>query len=440
MQIEAKEGVRRWNIQSPLETVKYKLTINSQDRRGGNMHARLVNGSQSQDGDFQLPDAEPDYVIVPFLSRRKVGAYSEDVRDQQTRAISPDFSNLAAKLLRLSNRTYFAHNDYYEACQSILGFVVTSIASDNGQRPGLHLPSGDTLPIDQMGEGVPNIVSLLASLVTSKDKIFLIEEPENDLHPKALKALLDLIVTSAKHNQFVVSTHSNIVVRHLCSAPSSKLFRIAVRDGTNPIESTIRVVPPTPQDRLAALQELGYSLSDVELWDGWLIFEESSAERIVRDYLIRWFAPRLSRLRTFAANGVNRVEPLLDDFQRLVVFAHLEPIYKSRTWVRLDGDSAGIEVAAKLRNRFKDWPDDRIQVLNTDQFELTYPAYFSSQVAETLAMPNGDDKRAAKQALLKSVISWLDEDEERGKSALERSAASLIEDLQKIDKTLFAGA
>jgi predicted ATPase len=44
-----------------------------------------------------------------------------------------------------------------------------------------------------------------------------IEEPETDLHPRALHGLLDLIVQSAAehNNQFVISTHSNIVVRHL---------------------------------------------------------------------------------------------------------------------------------------------------------------------------------------------------------------------------------
>ena len=41
-----------------------------------------------------------------------------------------------------------------------------------------------------MGEGVANIVGLLVDLCLAENKLFLIEEPENDIHPKALKGLL----------------------------------------------------------------------------------------------------------------------------------------------------------------------------------------------------------------------------------------------------------
>ena len=76
-----------------------------------------------------------------------------------------------------------------------------------------------------MGDGVPNVVGLLADLALTKGKMFLIEEPENDLHPSALKALLELVEDGATHNQIVVSTHSNIVARHLgsCEGQSSVL-------------------------------------------------------------------------------------------------------------------------------------------------------------------------------------------------------------------------
>jgi len=63
-----------------------------------------------------------------------------------------------------------------------------------------------------MGEGLANIVALLSELAVNSGKLFLIEMPENDLHPQALKALLDLILESSKRNQFIISTHSNIVV------------------------------------------------------------------------------------------------------------------------------------------------------------------------------------------------------------------------------------
>ena len=53
---------------------------------------------------------------------------------------------------------------------------------------------------------------MLAEITLAKNKLFLIEEPENDLHPKALKALLELILESSASNQFVISTHSNTLI------------------------------------------------------------------------------------------------------------------------------------------------------------------------------------------------------------------------------------
>lgn len=216
-------------------------------------------------------------------------------------------SFLAAKLSRISNPTFPKYEFYKKACEEILGFVVTAIPSDSEQRPGAYMSNQERLYIDQIGEGVANIVFLLSNLAASENKIFLIEELENDLHPKALKALLDLIIESAKTNQFFISTHSNIVVRHLAAEEGSKLFNITIEENSNPPKASINEVEPTVKARLSVLKELGYAFSDFELWDGWLILEESSAERIIRDYLIPWFAPKLSRVRTLAVGGTSQL-------------------------------------------------------------------------------------------------------------------------------------
>src|SRR5688572_15663099 len=119
-----------------------------------------------------------------------------------------------------------------------------------------------------MGEGVPNIVHLLASLATSSGKLFLIEEPENDLHPSALRLLLDLIIESSTKNQFVISTHSNIVVSHLCGSSNSQLLRVTSAREVLPLNSRVEVVPRSSEARFAVLRELGYASSDFDLWEG----------------------------------------------------------------------------------------------------------------------------------------------------------------------------
>jgi hypothetical protein len=396
----------------------FLATIDSADQRSGSWNGSLKIGNTSHGGNG-LPNVEPAHFIVPYLSKRKAATYDEDIREQYVMAVMSDVRNLAAKLSRLSNPAFPAFPKYAEACKAILGFVVTAIPSQNGQRPGIYLPTMDTIPIEQMGDGVPNIAHLLINLATSSGKLFLVEEPENDLHPSALKALLDLVAESSSINQFVVSTHSNIVVRHLCSLPDSRLFRVSSELDELPTVSKVETVPPTPEARIAVLQELGYTFSDFELWDGWLILEESSAERIIRDYLIPWFSPKLSRIRTFSAGGVDRVEPALDDFLRLTVFTHLQPAYAGRTWVRVDGDDAGKTVASSLKGKYRDWPEDRINSYPAEQFEYFYPEVFADEIAAALAIKDRQVRRQAKRELLEQVRAWLDDDFQRGKSALE---------------------
>lgn len=413
------------------------ITISSPDRRNGNFQLQtwdtLRNNQRTAD---TIPGTDPSHFVVPYLSKRKTAAFSEDVRHDSAMQVSSNMANLAAKLSRISNRSFPGSEDYAKACEAILGFVVTAVPSDNGQRPGIYLPNREVLPIEQMGEGVPNIVALLVDLTLSEGKLFLVEEPENDLHPEALKALLELMVESSQRNQFVVSTHSNIVVRHLGAVEDSKVFHVSAQKGELPTTARIEQVSNTPQARLNVLRELGYSFTDFDLWSGWLIVEESSAERIIRDYLIRWFAPKLSRVRTLSANGTGKVEATFADFARLMRFAHLEPIYSNAAWVRVDADASGQEVVQKLRSTYKTWDQDHFACFSKEQFEYYYPAQFAEKVDQVLAISDRQKKREAKRELLDEVRKWLDEDEDRGRAALAVSAKDVIEQLQHIEAQL----
>ena len=384
----------------------------------------------------QIANTEPNNLIVPFFSKRKTVSYSEDVRSQFSYSVEANMSFLAARLSRISNPTFPKYEFYKKACEEILGFVVTSIPSDSGHRPGAYMPNQERLYIDQMGEGVANIVFLLSNLAVSENKIFLVEELENDLHPRALKALLDLIIESAKTNQFFISTHSNIVVRHLAAEPDSKLFNITVKEKSNPPKASIAEVESTVEARLGVLKDLGYAFSDFELWDGWLILEESSAERIIRDYLIPWFAPKLSRVRTLAVGETSQIESTFEDFHRLVRFTHLEEAYKNKAWVLVDGDASGKEIIQKLQTRYQSWDSNRFQYFNNAQFELYYPEYFTDKVNFTLKISDKKSKKEAKLSLLNEVRAWLDEDKQRGKAALKISANEIISHLTNIEKTL----
>ncbi|MFM1990366.1 MAG: hypothetical protein RJA99_3323 [Pseudomonadota bacterium] len=433
--LEDIEHVPAWNVapSSDWGVFRLQLTRNTPTTAGLNLSLSASGGDRSVG---QLPNQEPDHFIIPYLSQRKTAGYSETVNALLSRTIQPNLSNMSARLSRVSNASYPYHEAYRTACEKVLGFMIAPLPSDNGHRPGVYLPDGSEIPIDQMGDGIPHIAGLLVELAVQSGRLFLIEEPENDLHPSALRALLDLIVQSAARNQFVISTHSNIVLSHLGAVEGTRLYSVEATHGRLPPDSTIREIDPTPAARLEVLAELGYRLSDLELWEGWLFLEEASAERIVRDYLIPMFAPGLSRVRTLSTQGVTNIEPSFADFDRLVRFSHLQSVYRDSTWVIADGDEDGHKAIDSLRSSYRQWNPDRFRTWSQPQFERYYPDAFGERIEAVLAITDRKKRRLEKEQLGSAVRAWLDEDPARAKAALEHSAAEVIGQLRQIDDSL----
>lgn len=411
------------------EEIRMELNTNS-SRASLEFTLKITSSTIGDRTIGQFENRNPKNPIVPYLSKRKVQSYSQDVRLEYGNTVG-DFTYLPAKLAKISNSTFPGHEEYKRRSQEILGFMLTAVSAEGGQRPGIYLADETIMPVEAMGEGVPNIAALLIELITARNKIFVIEEPENDLHPKALKSLLEVLIESSKHNQFFISTHSNIVVQYLAVEDGS-LFNVK-RNDANKHSSEVVQVDHSVEARMSVLRDLGYALSDFDLWDGWLILEESSAEKIIRDFLIPMFAPTLSRIRTISANGINNVNPVFSDFYRLVVFNHLEEAYRTTTWVKVDGDEPGMQTIAKLKECFSRWDPSRFAHFDQPQFERYFPAIFSERIDSVLSIKNATDKKSAKCELLIDVLKWLAQDKERARVALESSAAEVIEYLRSIE-------
>lgn len=388
----------------------------------------------SEEAVSPLPPDEPAAFFIPLFNRRPQN-YQEQIQQAATTSIRPNWENLPARLDRLTNQQNPASRRLLAAMKEIVGVEVTAVHSANGKLAGSYVSPTDSILLERMGAGVANAVTLLASLIDSKDKAFLIEEPENDLHPTALRKLLEVIERESSTNQFFISTHSQVVLRHLGSTPNSRIFSVtSERDATTPTSRVAAIEDTTPMRR-QVLDDLGYELYDYDLYDGWLILEEASAERIIRDYLVKWFAPRLvGRLRTISAQGVDDVEPMFHDFRRLFLYLHLEEHYHERAWVLVDG-GRGDEVVKKLQDQFSTWPNHHFVALKEHDFEHYYPEEFQQKAAAALAK-DGRSKRDAKRELLEEVRLWSDEDDGRAKDAFETSATEVIEFLRKVEATL----
>jgi hypothetical protein len=425
---------------SPIPRIELNNVVIHFNRDGNSSPRQLYTQSRQESSSFNyFPNNEPQNLIYPYLSKRKVGEYDESVNQQATAAVTGNFQHLVAKILRLCNVNHPNSQEYQIACKEILGFPISTVASGTGHRAA-YLTSGfSEIPLTAMGDGIPNLLGLIVDLCIAENKIFLIEELENDIHPKALKSLLNLIERKSERNQFIISTHSNIVTKFLGSVENTKVFKVSMEidsESKLPV-SHIAEVSDDQIERIQLLEELGYEPFDYGQWKAWLILEESSAEVIIRDFLLPTFVPKLkNKLRTYSARSLNEVEPKFKDFNNLFVFIHLEQIYKNRAWVLVDAGDNEKAIIDSMKATYSDsgWLEENFLQLSEHDFEKYYPERFQDQVDEVLLVANKKEKMRRKLELLEEVKDWYSNHPVEAKAEFAISAKEVIEILKTINR------
>ena len=390
-----------------------------------------------------LPNVEThNNFIYPFFAKRKTNYYSRSMGTKDTFYVSEDLSNITSKIQKISNPSHPKNKQFTRQVEDILGFSIGVIPhGDSQSNTGIFVKDNTVIPIDSMGEGVVNILGLIVMLLTEDRKLYLIEELENDIHPQALKKLLALILEKSVNNQFVISTHSNIVVKYL-GVSTSKIFQIKWKPFENEEEdrlptSSINELENEPSAKLKLLEDLGYDIFDFDLYKSYLIFEESSAETIARNFLIPEFCPALKdKIKTIAASGADDLEPRFHDFLRLFVFIHQNLIYYSRAWVFADGDEAGLSNIASLKKSFHTWPSEHFINFSKRNIEEFYPMHFQNEFDLIKSISSKKEKRTAKIAFTKKVMTWIDSNRDDAKREFAESASEIISHLKNIESKI----
>jgi len=416
------------------QQIKYEQVETDPNTITYNSLGEVVDGINARDFSAFPNSEDQKNFIYPFFAKRKTGRYSIQGTKINTYSVLDNFQNLPSKVQKAASQ-YVTKAKYEKWCKDILGFEVTAITGENNEyRLGVYSGYDTYIPLEAMGEGVANIIGLITILLTENNRLFLIEELENDIHPVALKKLLNLIIEKSATNQFVISTHSNIVLKYLGSLETTKIFYTEYDPyGNSEINiptSHIKEVPNTFQERLKILELLGYDLFDYDIYKGYIIFEESSAEAIVREFIIPMFFPQSRyKVRTIAAQGASDLEPKFNDLHRLFLYLHSNQIYKNKTWAIADGDDAGTGAIKKMREKFSSWDPSFFVNFERNNFEEYYPFRFKDQVNEVLNMGKSSEKRKRKAELLNSVVMWMTDNKNEAKEALQESGREVIEKL-----------
>jgi predicted ATPase len=391
-----------------------------------------------------IPEQEPNNLIYPYLSKRKSVNFNDQINEQNTNSVAGNFTNLFSKIDRLVTPQFQPGNSQYiKACNDILGFEISTLASPNGKKGAYFVHNQEHIPLVSMGEGVTNIIGLITDLCVADNKVFIIEEPENDIHPTALKSLMNFIIEKSANNQFFVSTHSNIVMKYLGGSDDAKIFNVksGLTDPQRPklFISSLTEVPNNVDERRAVLENLGYEFNDFGLWNAWLFLEESSAEILIREWFIKWYTPKLiNKLRTFSANSLSQIIPKFDDFNKLFVFLHLESTYKNKVWVIVDGGKEETKIVEELRNIYtkNGWNEGNFSQFSEHDFENYYPKRFKAKVKTVLTETDKRKKREAKKLLLEEIKQWIISDEKNAKEEFKTSAEPVIDRLKEIARKI----
>jgi hypothetical protein len=274
-------GVRGWSLDPQFRDAVISSATPDQITRGSLFAQSWFNSYGGNRGDDLWRAIEwlaPDRNALPFA--RTIVAFRQIVANQSISGDRLDGANLITKLRALQSPALNQWKDR-ERFTAIERFVRSVLEDDSVTLDIPHDLSsilvtreGATLPLENLGTGVHEVVIIAAAATIIEDSVVCIEEPEIHLHPVLQRKLLAYLAAETS-NQYFIATHS----AHMLDSDKGSIFHL--RLGATGTEVTYAGLP---KDRAALCADLGYRPSDLVQANS-VLWVEGPSDRI---YLRRW--------------------------------------------------------------------------------------------------------------------------------------------------------
>lgn len=115
----------------------------------------------------------------------------------------------------------------------------------------VEIDDGVLTNISNKGDGVKSLVTvaLLSQTRTNRNRIIIIDEPENHLHPEAVHYIKAVLSNIPENNQVIISTHSPIFVNRL-DVKSNIIVRESKAEPANRIDDIRKILGTLTSDNL----------------------------------------------------------------------------------------------------------------------------------------------------------------------------------------------
>lgn len=211
-----------------------------------------------------------------------------------------------------------------------------------GRNINIEIDDGVLTSLSNKGDGVKSLatIAMLSQISTKKERLIIVDEPENHLHPEAIRYINSVLCNLAENNQVLISTHNPIFVNR------------------NNISSNIIVDSGQTHkaDRIDAIREtLGVISSDNLIYSDYVVVVEGPTDR---DFLVKLFSED-ETLKKYMNNniltirsvgGTNNIKSEVYSLQR----------YCCNYIIILDYDDAGKNIANTIKTKLS-VPNDKIR-------------------------------------------------------------------------------